>query len=46
MLNTSKYGYKASLQALSAISNPKREVNHHETEKLRQQHHRANNSKR
>jgi len=38
MLNTSKYGYMASLQALAAISNPKREVNHHEDKKNRQQH--------
>ena len=38
VLNTSKLGYMASLLALAAISNPKREVNHHETEEDCKQH--------
>jgi len=43
MLNTKNYGYLAGLQRLAAMTNPKREVNHHETEKNRKQPDRNSN---
>jgi len=37
MLNTKNLGYLAQLKRLAAMSNPKREVNHHETKKTSKQ---------